>query len=95
MGNIRYNGSNFSAKFEMAVVGENGEAVTKIATDFERYKKAKGINAEVGDLLVIQGERFEVQGYKAGASKYPIIIKSLDKGGTYKISVSQLNMSVL
>ena len=95
MGNIRYNNSNFNAKFEMAVVGETGEAITKEATDFNRYRALKGINAVLGDLVVMSGARYEVVGYKARSSKYPILVKSLDDGKTYKISIAHLNNCTL
>lgn len=90
--NSRYSSENYTTKIEVAIV-ENGEVKSKIATDFDRYKKSENIpdEFEVGTRFAIGGTYMILKGYDTKKRKYPIIAENKDK--KYKLSVNQLRMA--
>lgn len=88
--NSRYSSQNYTTKIEVAIV-EDGEVKSKIATDFDRYKKVENISEEfeVGTRFQLGKNFMVLKGYDTKKRKYPIIASDKDK--TYKLSVQQLN----
>ena len=87
-GNILFSGNNATIKVEASVIGENGTAMTKEATDFEMYAKLHGINAKVGDTFTHGGKVYTIEGWKSRARKTPIVVGN--GGNSYKVSIDLL-----
>jgi len=84
-GNISFSGNNATIKVEASVIGENGTAMTKEATDFEMYAKLHGINAKVGDTFTHGGKVYTIEGWKSRARNQPIVVGN--GGNSYKVSI--------
>ena len=76
---VEYKSGNFDEtsavlKFEFAVVGENGEAMTREAKDWQTLAPMYGLPEDaVGQQFVSANGRFRIVGWKAGNTKYPVI----------------------
>lgn len=91
LGNTRFTGDNFSTKVQVATVGQDGIAMSKEATDFNRYKTILGINMDLGQEFERSGKTYTIVGLKPRSKKYPILAKCSD-GKTYKLPVDLVNM---
>ena len=91
LGNTRFTGDNFSTKVQVATVGQDGIAMSKEATDFNRWKTALGINMDLGQEFQRNGKTYTIVGLKPRSKKYPILAKCSD-GKTYKLPVDLVNI---
>lgn len=94
LGNTRFSNSNASSKFELMTVSESGAVMSKEAIDFNRYKNAKAIRANLGDSFQFNGNTYTITGYKAKSYKYPVLAKCSVDGKTYKFPISIVNSNV-
>tara|TARA_B100001094_G_scaffold321325_1_gene368882 strand:- start:75 stop:458 length:384 start_codon:yes stop_codon:yes gene_type:complete len=90
-GNISFSGNNATIKVEASVIGENGSAMTKEATDFTRYAKLHQINAKVGDTFTYGSKVYTIEGWKTRASKTPIVVGN--GGKSYRVSIDLVKNS--
>jgi hypothetical protein len=90
LGNTGFSTRNASFKFELMTISDNGQAVTKEATDFNRYKNAKGIQANLGDTFEFEDGTYTIVGYKA-RSIYPVLAKCNEDNKTYKFPINLVN----
>lgn len=96
LGNSRFTDKNYTTKVKVAVVGDDGEAITKEVTAFKRNKKSYGINDkfEIGTRFeTLSGNTFILDGLNTRAKKYPVLAHNRD--GKFKLSVRQLNASMV
>jgi len=91
LGNTRFTDDNFSTKVQVATIGQDGIAMSKEATDFNRHKTALGINMELGQEFQRSGKTYTIVGLKPRSKKYPILAKCSD-GKRYKLPVDLVNM---
>jgi len=81
-------GSGYSAKVIVAVVGSDGVTVSKEAKDYERFAKAFGFTIKLGETFYSQGESYTVTGFNARASRMPIQAKRNRDGLGFKFTKS-------
>lgn len=93
---IKYSGGNFNVsnanlKFEIAVVGENGEAKSRYATDFESACHRYGMKkTDIGRTFTSSYEQYEIVGCKPKCYKAPIIGKRVRDGKLFKFPVDMV-----
>jgi hypothetical protein len=87
---IKYKGGNYTEssavlKLEVAEI-RGGEAVTREAEDFRRYASLFGLRPEdLGrEFKDWSGDAYKVVGAKPNSRKYPILVKNLTSGKTFK-----------
>jgi len=82
-GNGSYSGATAHFKLELAVIGDDGNAVSKEVEAFNKLHSMFGL--EQGDLgleFVSGRERFRLTGIAPGRTKYPIVTERLRDGKT-------------
>jgi hypothetical protein len=85
LGNATYSDSNATFKLEVADINEDGEALTKEATNFKIYASRNHLTAEdFGATFCSRGKTFEICGLNTRAHKMPILAKCKEDGKTYK-----------
>jgi len=89
LGRIGYSDSNFTAKVECNLV-KDGQVIETIATDFDRYKDAWGLQFSLGYTFLSNDTRYKVVGLKPRNRKYPIIAET-SSGIRYKFSENKIN----
>ena len=89
-GNASYSGNECTFKVKCNTKGTDGTAITKEATDWDRYKGLHGVDhLSVGDTITIQGSPYILTGFNSRARKAPINFKN-SVGSGYKCSVRML-----
>lgn len=89
LGRIGYSDSNFTSKVECNLV-KDGQVIETIATDFDRYKDAWGLQFSLGYTFLSNNTSYKVVGLKPRNRKYPIIAET-SKGVRYKFSENKIN----
>ena len=89
LGRISYSDSNFTSKVECNLV-KDGQVIETIATDFDRYKDAWGLQFSLGYTFLSNDVRYKVVGLKPRNRKYPIIAETF-RGTRYKFSENKIN----
>jgi len=84
VGSISYEDQRASVKVEIAVMGENGEIVSKEASDYERYREMYEL-PELGTTFVNRGTVYTITGLKPRSTKYPVLAKRAD-GKSFKFT---------
>lgn len=77
VGGISYQDQNATVKVEIAVMGENGEVVSKEALDYERYREMYDL-PELGTTFVNRGVMYTITGLKPRSTKYPVLAERVD-----------------
>lgn len=83
-GHISYQDRNATVKVEIAVMGENGEVVSKEALDYERYRDMYEL-PELGSTFVSGGVMYTITGLKPRSTKYPVLAERVD-GKVFKFT---------
>ena len=91
VGNSRFSNTNCTTKIDISTVNEGGTAMTKEATDFNRFAASFGITKKLGDTFEFRYDRYEITGLKPRSSKYPVLAKNLSNGKTFKFPASVIN----
>jgi hypothetical protein len=85
-GSFARDGSNASLKLEIAGITDNGDVLTKEATDFKRYASSFGLTPEdLGTTFTHNGKQFKLLGCNPRNHKYPIIAQNVKNGKRYKL----------
>lgn len=91
LGNSRFSNTNCTTKIDISTVNEGGTAMTKEATDFNRFASSFGITKKLGDTFDFRHDSYEITGLKPRSSKYPVLAKNLSSGKTFKFPASVIN----
>jgi len=95
LGNATFTSSHVNVKFEMAVIGESGQAETGVVTDFKRYAYQYGLAAtDLGRPFVCHGDEFIILGLRTKAPKRPIIAQGA-KGKKFVFPASLVKAGLL
>jgi hypothetical protein len=90
-GNISFTAETATIKVNAGVIGSGGVAVTKEAQAFDQYKNLVGLgHLNVGDQVTIQGKDYTIAGYKPRSKKAPVLVKQVNNGGSYKVSIEMV-----
>jgi hypothetical protein len=84
LGNGKYSadGNNGEFKLEMAVVTQDGTALTKERTDFQRYCRTFGLlPTDIDREVVIGGQRLRVIGLKMTKRTRPVLMAEIGGRG--------------
>lgn len=96
LGGASYSDSHVTFKFEMAVIGEGGQAETKMVTDFKQYAQMFDFEpTDLGREFVAQGKRYVICGLKPGATRMPIIASRVPDGKRFKFSTNAVRAGLL
>jgi len=93
LGNGKYDGdgNNGSFKLEMATVTEDGTAMTKERTNFQRYCRMFGLlPTDIDREVTISGQRLRIAGLKVNSRVRPIImaeVGSKNRLYTYPVEI--------
>ena len=91
-GNASFSGNECTFKVKCNTIGSDGTAITREATNWDRYKGLHGMDhLNVGDQITIQGSPYILTGFNSRARKAPINFKN-SAGSGYKCSVRMLLM---
>ena len=89
-GNASFSGNECTFKVKCNTVGSDGTAITREATNWDRYKGLHGMDhLNVGDTITIQGSPYILTGFNSRARKAPINFKN-SAGSGYKCSIKML-----
>lgn len=85
-GSFARDGSNASLKLEIAGIADDGQVMTKEATDFKRLASSFGLTPEdLGMTFTFNGKEFRLLGCNPRNYKNPIIAENVKNGKTYKM----------
>jgi len=91
-GSGSYTDDNYTLKIELAVIGEDGTANSKLVTDFKHM--CSRYNLQIDDLgkqfKVSSGVTYEVKGLSRRSHKFPIIVKNIDNNKMYKLTIQSV-----
>ena len=91
-GNASFSGNECTFKVKCNTIGSDGTAITREATNWDRYKGLHGMDhLNVGDKITIQGSPYILTGFNSRARKAPINFSN-SAGSGYKCSVRMLLM---
>jgi len=95
VGNASFSGSQCTFKVECAVVGEDGMAQTREATDFKARAALYGLSPDdLGKVFTNGGERFRVTGLKPKSRKYPIVAVRVKDDKGYKFPADMVKLAL-
>ncbi|MBC8428244.1 hypothetical protein H8D04_00030 [bacterium] len=86
-GNASFTSDNMTLKLNVSTIGNDGNVMTKEATDFNTYASMYGITKSLGDVVNYMGGEYKIVGFKPRSKKYPVIVEKLNDGGRYKFPV--------
>ena len=89
LGRISYGDNNFTSKVNCNLI-KDGQVVETIATDFDRYKDAWGLEFSLGTTFISNNSTYKVLGLKPRNRKYPIIAEDISNGKRYKFSEEKM-----
>lgn len=98
---VTYIGGNFTdtsavLKFEFALVDTEGKVLSRTAEDWKLYAPLHDLPEDGIGMTFLMSHLGEVEiiGWKVANKKYPVIIKSLLNGRSYKLTVEQAKFSL-
>ena len=84
-----YTNDSASLKMEFAIVGENGIAKTREATDFEFLADEFGLMpSDLGAVFTSRGTAYTLSGLKARSPKFPFVATRVSDGSPFKFTKS-------
>ena len=90
-----YTLNNVAYKLELAVVEEDGEAITRGAEHFQFYASSFGLSPQyLGKTFVYEGKTMKVVGLNRRSRSYPIMVDDTD-GKHYKFSAESIKKLVV
>lgn len=94
-GNGSYTPETAHFKLEMGIKGENGQTVTKEATDFKRYAPMYGMKAEdLGKEIKVGIDTYVITGLSTKSRKFPINATNKANGKGYKLPMSAVKKAL-
>jgi hypothetical protein len=88
-GSYARDGSNATLKFEIATIGNDGQAQTKAAQAFKRDAARFGIDPEaLGTTFTSRGVEYRITGLNTRRPKYPISADRVRDGRAHKFPAS-------
>ena len=95
VGSATYSPNNATFKVELAAVGEDGEAVTKEAEDFQRYCRIYGLRPEdLNREFEYGGTRYKLIGCKPRSTKFPLLAENVGSGKVYKLPAAVVQLAL-
>ena len=91
VGNASFTPGNVTFKVELAEQGENGEAVTREATDFMTYASLWGFaKTDLGRQFSYAGKTYQIKGAKPRSHRFPILCKDTRSGKMFKLPLESV-----
>lgn len=85
-----FRSDNFTLKLEAAVIGDNGQAVTKEVSEFQNYAALLGLQPDdLGKPFTLRGQTYIITGAKLSSRKYPVLAKNTN-GKVYKFTAEDV-----
>jgi len=87
-GNASFTSDNMTLKLNVSTIGNDGNVMTKEATDFNTYASMNGVTKSLGDIITHGGHNYKLVGWKPRSKKYPVLVEKITTGKKFKFSIS-------
>lgn len=90
-----FTSNNFTFRVEASVVGDGGIVHNKETEEFKQLATLYRMKAEdLGKVVMIQGDKYEITGMKSRSYKFPVLAKKLSNGKVYKFPVHTIKVAL-
>jgi hypothetical protein len=92
-GSCSYTPNTATFKVSLLTFSDDGEVITKEASDFRRYAKMGAMELKIEDLgrkIVYGGNEYTITGLNPRAHRFPILAVASRDGKTYKLPLKSV-----
>lgn len=91
-----YSPTNYTVKIEASIIGKGGIVISREAEDFKSYCQMYNLKpTDLGKTFTSDdGVKYKIKGLSTRSRKYPIIVKNLNNGKTFKFPERMVQRSL-